>query len=339
MTVQQSAMIEEAKKFSKRRRGIRIDTRKFVLVPAILAVLLIGGLTNSAFLTPNNLIGNVLTTSAVLGTLVVAESIVLIGGRFDLSLESIVGFAPMLLVVLHSSGGEVGAGLPLAAAAAVTTLVVVLIGLINGLMVAKLKLNAFIVTLAMLILIRGFTLGLSGGQTFSGLPKALTFLGSARTLGLPLQAWILVGIFVVAWFVMEHTVAGRYVYAVGGNEAAAKAAGVPTFRVTLATFVIGSLLAAFSGFLLTARIASVTASQGEGLIFTVFAAAVIGGISLDGGRGDMLGAGLGVLLLGLIQNLLTLSDVPSFWINAAYGAIIIGALLMGWVSQMRGGRA
>lgn len=95
----------------------------------------------------------------------------------------------------------------------------------------------------------------------------------------------------------------------------------------------GAVFAMFSGLMLTGRIASVTANQGDGMIFTVFAASVIGGISLEGGRGNLIGAGIGVILLGVIQNILTLSNVPSFWINAAYGAIILGALLVGWVSS------
>jgi len=123
----------------------------------------------------------------------------------------------------------------------------------------------------------------------------------------------------------------------GGNAEAARAAGIRTMRLTIGIILFGSLMAALAGLMLTGRIASVTANQGENLIFTVFAAAVIGGISLNGGRGNLLGAGLGVLLLGIIQNILTLSNVPSFWINAAYGAIILSALLIGWVSSNIGG--
>lgn len=310
----------------------RVDLRQLALIPIIVLVLLVGAAVNSAFLTPTNLVENVLTTSAVLGMLVIAEALILIGGNFDLSLQSMVGFGPMLLAVLIT-GSDTQSGISLALAIPITLLAVLLIGLANGLMIARLRLNAFIVTLAMLILVQGFTLGLSGGQTFSGLPRVMTFLGDARILGIPIQAVILVVAFAVARFFMKRTVTGRYVYAMGGNAEAARAAGVPVFRLTVGSFVAGSVLAALAGFMLTGRIASVTASQGEGIIFTVFAAAVIGGISLEGGRGAMVGAGLGVILLGLIQNLLILSDVPSFWINAAYGAIIIGALLVGWLSS------
>jgi simple sugar transport system permease protein len=200
-------------------------------------------------------------------------------------------------------------------------------------MVAKLKLNAFIVTLAMLILIQGFTLGISGGQTYSGLPRYMTYLGDGQILGLPVQAIIFVVLFAAAYVFMKYTVSGRNIYAMGGNLNAAKAAGINVTRVTIGIFMTGAVFAMFSGLMLTGRIASVTANQGDGMIFTVFAASVIGGISLEGGRGNLIGAGIGVILLGVIQNILTLSNVPSFWINAAYGAIILGALLVGWVSS------
>ena len=202
------------------------------------------------------------------------------------------------------------------------------IGLFNGFVVAKLNLNAFIVTLAMLILMRGLTVGIAGGETLSGLPSQFKVLGSAKPLGISIQVWIFVVAFIlVAAFMKNHPV-GRRIYALGGNKAAAAAAGIRTTRLTIGVFVFGSLLAALAGLMLTGRIASVASNQGDGLIFTVFAAAVIGGISLDGGRGSIWGALSGVLLLGLIQNLLVLSSVPSFWIQAVYGLIILGALII-----------
>lgn len=316
----------------------RLDLRNLVLVPIIVVVLIVGAFVNPAFLTPSNLLNNVLTTSAVLGVVVIGQSIILIGGYFDLSQQSMVGFAPMLLAVLITPPGLAnGFGLNFALASLLTLIVVILIGLSNGFMVSKMKLNAFIVTLAMLILIQGFTLGISGGQTYSSLPRAMTYLGDGRVFGIPIQAIIFVIAFGAAYTFMKFTPTGRNIYAMGGNIDAARAAGINTTRLTIQIFIVGALLAALAGLMLTGRISSVTAAQGDGIIFTVFAAAVIGGISLNGGRGNMIGAAFGVILLGLIQNLLILSNVPSFWINAAYGAIILGALLVGWVASRRSG--
>ena len=135
--------------------------------------------------------------------------------------------------------------------------------------------------------------------------------------------------------VMRYHRLGRAVYAIGGNAEAARVAGIPVERITWALFVIGGLLAALAGLLLTGRIASVVASQGQNMIFYVFAAAVIGGISLNGGQGRLLGALTGVLLLGILQNVLTLSQIAAFWIDAAYGAIVLISLIIARLSGER----
>jgi len=311
--------------------------RELSLVPAILMVMLLGFILSPQFLTVNNLLNNVLVTSAVLGVVVVAESIILISGYFDLSLESIVGFIPMVaawLCVPPAVGG-LGVELPAAATIAIGFVAAGIIGLINGYLVAKLKLNAFMVTLAMLILLRGMTMGISSGQTLSGLPESLLWLGRASVLGISVQIWLFVIIFAIAWLIMRNHPVGRKLYAMGGNEAAAQAAGIRTTRLTVAVFVAGALIAAFAGFMLTGRIASATSNQGDGLIFTVFAAAVIGGISLNGGKGSMIGAFLGVIILGMVDNILTLSRVPSYWVQATYGFIILAALIVNRFANQR----
>jgi len=315
-----------------------LDPAALTLVPAIVLASIVGAAVNSAFLTESNIVNNILTTSAVLGIVVIAESVILIGGFFDLSLQSTVGFAPMVMAVLVSPTSSSGHNLPVLVGVVVTLGLVLFVGFVNGLMIARMKLNAFIVTLAMLILLQGLTIGISGGQTYADLPPLMTLLGRLTILGAPVQAWILVASFAAAYLFMRYIPTGRRIYAMGGNMDAARAAGIRTTRLTIGIIMFGSILAAVAGFMLTARIASVTADQGDNLIFTVFAAAVIGGISLNGGRGNLIGAGLGVVLLGIIQNILTLSNVPSFWIDAVYGAIILSALLIGWVSTNLSGK-
>lgn len=311
--------------------------RELALVPVIVVALIVGAVLSPQFLTLNNLLNNVLVTSAVLGIVVVAESIILISGYFDLSLESVVGLAPMVAVwlVLPGAAGGSGLGLPPWLAILLCFVVSAAVGLINGVLVTVLGLNAFIVTLAMLTLLAGITTGLSGGQTLSGLPPEFLLLGNTRPLGVSIQIWIFLIVVVLAWFLMQNHPIGRKIYALGGNRAAAASAGIRTTRLTIAVFMLGAMLAAFAGLMLTARIASVTSNQGSGLIFTVFAAAVIGGISLNGGQGSILGAFFGVLLLGIIQNILILSRVPSYWIQAIYGLVILGALIFNFVAARR----
>ncbi len=308
----------------------RMKLRDLVLIPVIGLVMIIGSFVSPSFLLPENLL-NVLQQSSELSILVIAQSLILICGKFDLSLESTVGLAPMLaawLMISDTSIGGSGIGINGYAGIGVALLTGLVVGLINGLLVVKLRLNAFITTLAMLILLRGMTLGITNGQTLFDLPEPFLYLGTAKWAGVPASIWIAGVLFLLFGLFMRYHRTGRAIYAIGGNAEAARVAGIPVERITIGVFVVGSLLAALAGLLLTGRIASVMAGQGQNMIFYVFAAAVIGGISLNGGQGRMIGALTGVLLLGLLQNVLTLSSVAAFWIDACYGAIILLALIV-----------
>jgi simple sugar transport system permease protein len=307
-------------------RGLRSRLTALALVPAIVLLIVIGAWTNDAFLLPANWL-NILQQSSILALLVLAESVVLIGGKFDLSLESTVGLAPMIGGWLVSAAAIGGSGLALNPYLAIgaTLLVGVVIGTFNGFLIVKLKLNAFIVTLSMLILLRGMTLGLASGKTLYDLPAEFTYLGSAAWLGVPASIWICALLFGFGWFFMRYHRFGRAIYAIGGNAEAARAAGIRVERVSFAVFIVASLLASLAGLLLSGRLGAVTAQQGSNLIFTTFAAAVIGGISLNGGQGSLAGALAGVLMLGIVTNILTLSQIASFWIDATFGAIILVA--------------
>jgi simple sugar transport system permease protein len=307
--------------------ALRLD--HFALVPAIVLAVVVGSIVNDAFLTQTNLT-NVLRQSSELSVLVLAEALVLIAGRFDLSLESIVGLAPALaawLVISPETGGS-GVGADAWIGMIVLFAVGIAVGLINGTSVVYLRLNAFMTTLAMLILLRGITIGLTNGQTLYDLPGAFTWLGTADWAGLPVSVWLAGTLFLVAGLFLRYHRYGRALYAIGGNAEAARAAGIRVERIMWVVYLLAGALAALAGLMLTGRLASVVSSQGQNMIFTVFAAAVIGRISLNGGRGSMIGALSGVLLLGIIGNILTLSSIESFWISAAFGGIILLALLI-----------
>lgn len=308
------------------------------LFPAIVVVCIAGTIVNPAFATQYNIFNNILAFSAALGLLVIAQSILLIGGYIDLSMQSVVGFSVVILCYLMGGSGAGGPGLgfPILVALPLTVAVVVLVGLFNGFAASVLKLNSFIVTLAMLILLQGLTLGISNGQTYTNIPEFILYLGYGKILGMPIQAVIFVGAFVAAGMFMRHWRIGRAIYAMGGSEAAAHAAGINTRRLAIGLFVFGSLMAMVAGILLLSQVASAPPTLGRNMIFTVFAAAVLGGIDLNGGRGTILGAALGVLLLAVVQNILILSSVPSFWIDAVYGGIIVAALTAGRISELRG---
>jgi len=330
-----TATLTAGAKLAPRRSMIRLHD--LALLPALVILVIIGAFISPAFLTQGN-INTILTSSAALALVVLAESLIIITGKFDLSLESTAGFAPAIgaLLVLPVANNGFGVELPTFVGILIVIGVGALIGLINGILVVRFTLNAFIVTLAMLIILRGMLVGATSGRTLFDLPDAFYALMIITILGLPLAVWLAALAFLVAGIVLRYHRLGRALYAIGGNPEAARAAGIRVERITTGVYVLAGMLAAVGGLVITGYVGAISANQGNGMIFTVFAAAVIGGISLDGGRGTMFGALTGVLLLGVVQNLLTLAQVPSFWIQAIYGAIILGALM---IARMASGKA
>jgi simple sugar transport system permease protein len=301
--------------------------RELTLVPVIIVLMIAGAIVNSVFFTTSNLI-NVAQGGADLGMVVVAESLILLTGKFDISLQGTFGLAPLLGAWLIAP--RLSSGLGTEWSPWVGLLIVLGVGLVvgtfNGFLVIKANFNAFIFTLAMSILLTGLQLGWLGGQTVYNLPSAFIYLGSESWFGVPVSVWVTVATFVVAALFLRYHRIGRAMYAIGGNLEAARAAGIKVDRIRIGVFMVASVLAAVGGLMQAGRVTAVTAGQGSNLIFGVFAAAVIGGISLDGGRGRMIGALTGVILLSLVTNILTLSNISSTWIDAVDGAIILIAL-------------
>jgi simple sugar transport system permease protein len=322
---------------SAQRRIALARLRDVALIPPIILIAIIGQFVNSVFLQTDNLI-NILQTMSEIAVLVLAETMVLIVKKMDLSLESTAGLAPGIAAWLTvPSGAGHGLGLlPGGWAVPVTLAVGLAIGAVNALFIINFGLNGFIVTLGMLIVLRGVLTGISGGQTFFHLPGSMLYLGTTGWLGMPASVWVCLILFAIGIVVLGFTSFGRSLYAIGGNVDAAKAAGIRTERVLWIVMVTASGLAALGGLMLSGRLASVASAQGNGYIFTVFAAAVIGGISLNGGKGSVFGAFTGILLLYLIQNVLTLGGVPAQWIGALNGGIILIALAL---SRVTGGKA
>ncbi|MGW0820125.1 ABC transporter permease [Streptomyces sp. NPDC002845] len=314
------------------RRGLALGRfRDLSLVPAILVLGLIGFIVSPAFLTADNLIG-VAQQSTELSLLVLATALVLIVGRMDLSLESTIGVAPVIAVwlVLPASGGRfTGLGLfPEWMAVPLCLLVGVAIGALNGFLILKLRLNGFIVTLGGLTMLRGLQVALSEGQSIVDLPPSFTYLGKASWLGVPAAIWICAVLFALGGSALAWLRHGRALYAIGGNAEAARTAGIRVDRIVWAVLILAGLLAAFAGILYSGHYGSISATQGSGWIFQVFAATVIGGVSLNGGKGSVIGALTGVLTLQLVVNVMTLAGVPALWNQFLNGAIIILALII-----------
>jgi simple sugar transport system permease protein/ribose transport system permease protein len=325
-----SMATQQSQRVNRGRPPALARLRDLTLIPVVLVLLLIGFFVDPVFLTTQNLT-NVLQQQTELSLVVLAEAMILISGKFDLSLESTVGLAPALAVLIVT--GAFGLMLPQELAIPLTLLIGAAIGFVNGFLILKFRLSAFIVTLGMLIVLRGLQVGFTGGRSLFELPPSMNDLGIAVWLGIPASIWICLAIYVGAIVFLSYFRQGRALYVIGGNVDAARAAGIRTDRVVWSVFVLGGILAALAGVLLAGRLGSIAAAQGQGVIFTVFAAAVIGGISLDGGKGTLFGALCGVIVLGLIQNILTLAGVTGEWIGAIYGAIILVALMLARITS------
>ncbi|MDH6580415.1 ABC transporter permease [Kitasatospora sp. MAP5-34] len=314
--------------------GRRFDLARYrdlSLLPVLLVLGVIGFAVSPAFLTSDNLLG-VGQQATELSLLVLGEALILISGRMDLSLESTIGVAPVIAVwlVLPDHGARFnGIGLfPSWSAIPLCLAVGALIGAINGFLILKLRLNGFIVTLGALTLLRGLQVAISQGQSIVNLPGSFSYLGSASWLGAPAAIWICALLFTLGGAALAWLRHGRALYAIGGNPEAARAAGIRVDRITWTVLILGGVLAAFAGILYTGHYGSISADQGNGWIFQVFAATVIGGVSLNGGRGTLFGALTGVLTLQLVVNVMTLAGVPPLWNQFLNGAIIIIALII-----------
>lgn len=276
--------------------------------------------------------------SAGLGAIALAEAVVLLSGNFDLSVGPIAGFSAMATALFFA---EWTAGVPGVIGIPVILLVGGAIGLINGVFIAKLNVNPFLQTLAMFIILDGGMLVLSSTAVFD-VPASYLWLGGAEIgvpgLGnVPVAIFALVGLFVGMWLILTRSRFGRSIYAVGGDEDSAAEAGIDTDRVVIAVFVTSGMLSAVGGLLLTGFNFAATTNLGTPLLFPAFAAAVLGGISLQGGRGNIFNVLGGVLLLSTIQAGLTMMAFGPQISRTVNGLVLLAAILLyTWVDNFRG---
>jgi len=299
----------------------------------LLAVLAVFSLAIPGFFQPDIFL-NILEQSAFVGILAVGLSLVIIAGQMDLSIESVMALAAMITALLF---GTAGAGLgwtldppwlvvPVTLVGAI--LVGCLVGLVNGVLVVRFKINAFIVTLAGYIALRGAVVASSGGRSVFGLPAEIRAVSTSNLFGIPVPGLILIAVFVVFGFIMRKTPFGRHLTMIGGNPQAPFRAGIKVDRLVMIAFVLAGGLAAFAGWLLAARTAGATANLGMGMLFQTFAAVVIGGVSLKGGAGRLSGVFAGVLLLGAIQTAINVMGMPPHYTQVIQGTLVLAAVLL-----------
>lgn len=299
----------------------------------LLAVLVIFSVTVPSYFQPG-IFANIIEASSVLGVMSIGLALVIIASHMDLSVESVAALSAMAVGIVFCSAG-IGTGVQLTPdwlGVPVSLLIAVAVGgtvgAINGLLIVKLKMNAFIVTLASYIWVRGIVLAVSGGRSAQDLAPAIRWFGVQRLLGLPLTAWIAITCFVVFSVIMGKTRFGRHLIIIGGNENAAFRAGIRVDRILILTFMLAGAIAALAGWLLAIRTSGATANLGIGLLFNAFAAVVIGGVSLKGGVGALPGVYAGVLLLSAINTAINLMGLPATSTQLIHGLLVLAAVLL-----------
>jgi ribose transport system permease protein len=304
----------------QRRTLTNLLQRYGILIALIVLGAIIASLS-SAFLTQRNLL-NVADQMAIAGVMAVGMTVLMISGSFDLSIGSTLGLSGAICIGL-SDKLTVAGSIGLALAAGLT------IGLINGLIVTKAGINALIVTLGMMSLVRGIVLIDSNGVSISAGPSATRLTTFANSIAvLPANAWILVVIAVVGAFLMARSTIGRYITAVGGNASAAEIAGVRVDAYRIGAFVVMGGLAALAGVMYGGEYQSVDPSAGTGMELNVIAAVIIGGTSLFGGVGAIWKSVAGVALLTVLTDGFNLLNVNPYYQYVAQGLVIILAVAL-----------
>jgi ribose/xylose/arabinose/galactoside ABC-type transport system permease subunit len=278
-------------------------------------------LASPYFLTTNNLL-NLLLQSSTIGILAAGFTIVLIAGEVDLSFASIQALATTLAAVLIISHR-----LPIVVGIAVVLGMGLVAGVINGYMTVAAKLPSFIATLAMLGVAQGLAFVLTGARTIGGFPDAYAWLGRGKLAGVPVPVYFAVAVYLLMWFVLSQTRFGIKVYAVGGGREASRLAGLRPGRIVMMVFIIAGVLSALAGVLLSAQLNAGQGNFGTTDLLNAIAAVIIGGTSLNGGLGSVVGTAAGVLTISTINNGLVLIGVSTFWIQVVVGLIILAAVL------------
>lgn len=280
-------------------------------------------ITSESFLTTTNII-NILRQVSIIGIVSIGMSFVIMTGGIDLSIGSIMA----LSAVVATSFAKVDSSYSLFIPVIVGIMVGLACGLTNGILVAKWRVSPFIATLGMMTAARGLAMVYTEGRPVIGLSESYNNIGSGSFLNLPIPIIIFVAIVLIGTFLLNFTVFGRYVFATGGNEQAAKLSGIRVTSIQIGVYAIAGILAGVGGMILSSRIMSGSPVLGQGYELDAIAAVVIGGTSLLGGVGSIMGTVVGVLIIGVMNNGLDLLNVSSYYQQILKGAIIVIAILL-----------
>ena len=323
--MEQTPTIHDITETQERDLRVRVGTfvQKQGALILLVLVCIIATARYEAFLTPENLL-NVLRQNSMLGLVALGMTFVILTGGIDLSVGSLLAVAGVVAAFLANRG----LGVALLAAVAVTTV----LGLINGAIIAKARIQPFIVTLGMMIAARGLTLAATNEKNVRIPPEITDFgwLGQGEIAGfLPIPIAVLIVAYVIGWIILNYTPFGRHVFALGDNDEAARLMGLNINRVTILVYGISGLLAGLAGVILASRLNTGSPVEGVGRELDAIAAVVVGGTLLTGGKGGLVSTLYGVLLLGVIFNIFNLQgDISPWWQLVFRGAILLAVVVL-----------
>jgi ribose transport system permease protein len=311
-----------AERAAKRSSLTRLlEVRELVLI----IIILLGGfamcLVSPIFLSAPNILAILLGLS-IDALIAAGMTLLLVSGGFDLSVGSTIAFSGIVACIF------IKAGIPVALAVVVGICSGMLVGLINGLIVTRWSIHPFIVTLGMLSIVRGFVLILANGVTIVELPRSFTMLGQGKVFGVQFPIILTILVILVGDILLRNARYFRQSYYIGGNEKAAILTGIKVNKVKIVSYVIVGALAAMAGVLTASRLGAASVNIGVGEELKIITACVIGGASLNGGEGSVVGAFLGALLMAMIINSLNLLGIDVYWQNVVTGVILISAVVL-----------
>ncbi|HHV99222.1 MAG TPA: ABC transporter permease [Clostridiaceae bacterium] len=302
--------------------------REFMIFAIVLGVIVIMSFASPYFLNSANILALLLGLS-IETIIAVGMTNLMVSGGFDMSVGSVVAFTGAAAAMCMDIG------IPVIVAVLIGLAIGALIGLFNGFIIAKVGINPFVTTLASMSLFRGLTLIITKGQNIAGLPSSFKAIGQKVFLGVQTPIWYAIILVIVGDILLRKARFFRQNYYIGGNEKAAFLSGIAVDKIKILNYVITALLAAFAGIVMTSRLGAASVTAGTGLELKVITAVIIGGASLQGGEGTVIGAFMGSVLMALITNALTLLGVDVYWQTFVIGATLLIAVLVDRMGKIR----
>ncbi|MBU9710399.1 ribose ABC transporter permease [Bacillus tamaricis] len=294
---------------------------KYRVLVIFIVLLIVASFLSDAFFTTTNLF-NIFRQVSIVAIISVGMTLVILTSGIDLSVGSVMAFAGAV------AAGVITSGIPFPIAILVCILVGLIMGAFNGMIVSKGGVPAFIATLAVMVIARGMTLLYTQGNPIVISDPGFRFIGGGTVFGIPFPVILMILIFLMMYWVLKHTTFGRYIYAIGGNEEAARLAGISVDRVKIAVYALAGFFASVSALIYTSRLMSAQPNAGAGIELDAIAAVIIGGTRLSGGKGGVMGTLIGALIMGVLDNILNLMNVSPFSKDIAKGLVILFAVLV-----------